>query len=190
MLADPQRALDLLTGRPDVGDPSAHESHPGPPRPSAVLWMHMDESSLLDLDTFPAAIHLEGLGPLSSDLLAAWLAGATVVVKPVLDLARDDAVDGHDPPPWMADLVRLRDRHCVFPGCRRPSRACDLDHIDAYIPIDLGGPPRQTNPADLAPLCRRHHRAKTHSRWHYRRLPDGSYRWTSPLGRTYQSPRS
>jgi hypothetical protein len=150
--------------------------------------MHLDESSLLDLDTFPAAIHLDGLGTVSSDLLAAWLAGSTVVVRPVLDLARDDAVDGHDPPAWMADLVRLRDRHCVFPGCRRPSRACDLDHIDAYIPIDRGGPPGQTNPADLAPLCRQHHRAKTHSRWHYRRLPDGSYRWTSPLGRTYPPP--
>jgi hypothetical protein len=103
----------------------------------------------------------------------------------VLDLARVDAVDTHDPPAWMADLVRLRDPFCVFPGCHRTSRACDLDHIEPYTPIDHGGPPDQTRPGNLAPLCRHHHRVKTHSSWSYRRLPDGNYRWTSPLGRTH-----
>jgi hypothetical protein len=34
-------------------------------------------------------------------------------------------------------------------------------------------------------LCRHHHRAKTHGGWRYRRRLDGSYRWTSPSGRTY-----
>ncbi len=85
----------------------------------------------------------------------------------------------------MADLVRLRDRHCVFPGCRRGSRACDLDHIEPYVDPDHGGPPGQTHPENLAPLCRRHHRAKTHTRWRYRRLPDAAYRWSSPTGRSY-----
>jgi hypothetical protein len=85
----------------------------------------------------------------------------------------------------MADLVRLRDPVCVFPGCRRRSRACDLDHIDPYVPVERGGSRGQTHPGNLAPLCRSHHRAKTHSDWQYQRLPDGSYRWTSPIGRTY-----
>ena len=125
---------------------------------------------------------------MSSDLLKLWLADTQVVVRPVLDLARADAVDGHDPPGWMADLVRLPTGRCVFPGCRRRSRRCDLDHIDPYVPPDRGGPPGQTTPLNLAPLCRRHHRAKTHTRWRYRRLPDGTYRWTSPTGRTYAVP--
>ena len=34
-------------------------------------------------------------------------------------------------------------------------------------------------PANLAPLCRTHHRVKTHTAWHYKRLDDGSYVWTS-----------
>jgi hypothetical protein len=34
-------------------------------------------------------------------------------------------------------------------------------------------------------LCRFHHRVKTYSEWDYRREPDGSLTWTSPLGRTY-----
>ena len=77
----------------------------------------------------------------------------------------------------MRDLVILRDPTCVFPHCQRDSRGCDLDHIDPY---DDTGPPGQTRPANLAPLCRRHHRAKTTGRWQYRRLPDGTYDWTGP----------
>jgi hypothetical protein len=152
------------------------------------LFLHLDESAMLDLDTHPAAVRCEGLGVVSTDLLKAWLTDSTVVVTPVLDLQLDAAVDAHDPPAWMVDLVRLRDPVCVFPGCHRRSRACDLDHIDPYTPIDHGGPPGQTHPGNLAPLCRHHHRAKTFGRWRYRPLPDGSYRWTSPTGRRYDVP--
>ena len=31
----------------------------------------------------------------------------------------------------------------------------------------------------------RHHRARTHGRWRYQRLPDGTYDWTSPHGEAY-----
>jgi 5-methylcytosine-specific restriction endonuclease McrA len=102
-------------------------------------------------------------------------------VQPVLDLSRSDAVDRHDPPTWMHELVVLRDRTCVFPGCRIDARRCDLDHV---VPFDDTGPPGQTSPANLAALCRRHHNAKTHRGWRYHRTASG-YEWTSPLGRTY-----
>ena len=91
-------------------------------------------------------------------------------------------VDAHDPPARMAEAVRWRDETCVFPHCGRPSVRCDLDHIDPYVDPDDGGPPGQTRADNLAPLCRRHHRAKTHAAFDYRRLPDGSYRWTLPTG--------
>ncbi|MCD6639387.1 MAG: HNH endonuclease, partial [Nocardioides sp.] len=45
---------------------------------------------------------------------------------------------------------------------------------------DDGGPPGQTTPANLAPLCRRHHRAKTSGTWSYERLEPGTYLWTGP----------
>jgi hypothetical protein len=83
----------------------------------------------------------------------------------------------------MRELVILRDRHCVFPWCGRDARSCDLDHIEAYDP---DGPPAQTTPANLAPLCRRHHRAKTFTGWTYQRAHDGTYTWTSPHHRTYR----
>ena len=85
----------------------------------------------------------------------------------------------------MRETVVLRDAHCVFPGCRRDSRACDLDHITEYLPMEDGGPPGQTHPGNLAPLCRTHHRVKTHSAWDYKRLDDDTYLWTSPTGHQY-----
>ena len=58
-------------------------------------------------------------------------------------------------------------------------------------PLDHGGPPGQTHPANLACLCGRHHRAKTFAGWRYRRLPDdgsggATYEWISPHLRTYR----
>ena len=98
ILADPQTALDLLDGnavRP--------RSQP------ATLYLHLSDTTLLDAAGCPGPVTIERLGVLSTDLLKQWLANSTVVIRPVLDLARDDAVDQHDPPAWMADLVRLRD---------------------------------------------------------------------------------
>ncbi len=131
---------------------------------------------------------MEKLGPATLQLLADWIGRfSTCTIRPVLDLARDDAVDVHDPPGWMRETVILRDRHCVFPGCSIDARSCDLDHIEPYVPPDDGGPPGQTSPANLACLCRRHHRLKTFTAWTYQRLPDGTYEWTDPYGHTYRT---
>jgi hypothetical protein len=35
-------------------------------------------------------------------------------------------------------------------------------------------------------LCRYHHRVKTHTAWRYRREPDRSLTWTSPLAKQYR----
>ena len=75
----------------------------------------------------------------------------------------------------------------MFPWCTKDARHCDLDHIDAY---DEDGPPGQTHPENLAPLCRRHHNCKTAGLWRYHRHPDGTYTWHSPTGRTYTVTRS
>jgi hypothetical protein len=48
--------------------------------------------------------------------------------------------------------------------------------------MDQGGPPGQTRPGNLAPLCRTHHRVKTFTTWDYKRLDNASYTWTSPTG--------
>ncbi|MEO5652628.1 MAG: HNH endonuclease signature motif containing protein, partial [Marmoricola sp.] len=135
-------------------------------------------------------VTIERLGAATTKLLTDWLTrlpdtGGKVFVRPVLDLAADRAVDQHDPPAAMREQVVLRDAHCVFPGCGRDSRSCDLDHIVPYIQADDGGPPGQTHPSNLAPLCRHHHRVKTHTGWDYQRLDDGGYDWTAPTGHHY-----
>ena len=68
---------------------------------------------------------------------------------------------------------------CVYLGCRRPSRRCDLDH---RIPHDLGG---LTTTSNLFPLCRGHHRLKTTGGWTYQPLDSRTIEWTSPLGFVY-----
>ena len=66
--------------------------------------------------------------------------------------------------------------HCVFPYCTKPAHRCDTDHTVAHAE---GG---TTCSCNTAPLCRRHHRAKTHSAWDYVTLDRGTYLWTTPNG--------
>ncbi len=151
-----------------------------------VLVLHLTDRDLLADEPFSTrggVARSEQLGPVLIGRLRSWLLTAgKVTIKPVVDVAAISAVDVHDPPARMAEAVRLRDETCVFPRCGRRSEVCDLDHVDAYVPMDDGGPPGQTHPDNLAPLCRRHHRAKTFGAFTYRRLGDGSYEWTLPSG--------
>lgn len=149
-------------------------------------FVHLDYKDLFALpDGLVRVGSVEKLGPLTVARLKEWLGASRFTLQPVLDLRRRDSVDQHDPPEWMRELVYQRDARCPFPYCDKLARDCDLDHIEAYVEMDDGGPPGQTNPDNLAPICRRHHRAKTHFGWRYVRNPDGSYTWTSPRGHRY-----
>lgn len=179
VLADPQRALDLLT----TGELTPSTTGGG----RVELYLHLDATDLAD-PTDPARAgggEIERLGAATRDLLADWLGRpdlAGITLRPVLDLHTPQAVDRHDPPAWMRHAALLADTTCVFPGCTRDSRHCDLDHIEPYVPLADGGPPGQTRLTNLAPLCRTHHRLKTHAGWSYQRLADNHYRWTTPTG--------
>lgn len=185
VLADPQLALGLLTKPEPTGTGAG---------PSTELFVHLSDDALLARTEdgtgtdVGGPVTIEKLGVATQKLIADWLSPSTtgmvgtIIIRPVLDMSRADAVNQHDPPEWMRTLVVLRDAHCIFPGCHRDSRSCDLDHINPWTDPDHGGPPAQTHPANLAPLCRRHHRAKTHGTFTYQRHPDGSYHWTLPTG--------
>ncbi|MDQ1216373.1 HNH endonuclease signature motif containing protein [Microbacterium arborescens] len=88
--------------------------------------------------------------------------------------------DSYRPTAAMIRLLRARDRHCRFPGCRQPAIRCELDHT---IAASEGG---TTHVCNLANLCKRHHDVKHHTRWHVRQLPGGQLVWTSPTGRIYR----
>ncbi|MEQ7127991.1 DUF222 domain-containing protein [Actinopolymorpha sp. B11F2] len=76
-------------------------------------------------------------------------------------------------------LVQARHRVCTHPGCSRPAVSCDLDHV---VEHRLGGPSCACN---LAPLCRRHHRAKHEAGWFWTQNSPGELTAQSPLGHTY-----
>ena len=110
-----------------------------------------------------------------------------LTIRPVLDLAEQHASAGYTPSPRLREQVVLRDGTCCFPGCDRPARSGDIDHIAPWQPPDphAADPPKQTTTDNLAVLCRPHHRLKTHSRWRYQRIGPpqrAAYDWTSPTG--------
>jgi hypothetical protein len=70
-----------------------------------------------------------------------------------------------------------------------PNRATDPGLVDGLDGTDrtggtdgAGPPPGQTTNANIAPLCRRHHRIKTRTAWCYTILEPGTFLWRSPHG--------
>lgn len=130
-------------------------------------------------DTDPA--ELVGHAPIDADT-ARRLAGAAsgwdrVLIHPVTGSVL--AVDRYRPSEHLRRMLRTRDEHCRFPGCRQPTQRCDIDHT---IAREHDGP---TELGNLAHLCRRHHTLKHHSAWRVVQRSGGVLEWTSPTGRVY-----
>ncbi|MDP3892160.1 HNH endonuclease signature motif containing protein [Nocardioides sp.] len=120
--------------------------------------------------------------PVLAETIREWCADpdATIIVKPVIDLADHIHVAAYEVPDRLAAQDALVDHHCVFPWCTRPARSCDIDHA---VPDGEGG---ATCSCNTAPLCRGHHRLKTHGGWSYDVLGRGTYLWHSPHGRLFR----
>ena len=86
---------------------------------------------------------------------------------------------GHDPGARLRHLSQVRHATCTSPVCRRPAAQCDLEH---NTPYEAGG---RTCLCNTGPKCRHDHRLKQHPKWKVEQLPDGTFRWTTPAGRTY-----
>ena len=77
--------------------------------------------------------------------------------------------------------VQIRDRFCVFVGCRCPAHRSDLDHTVDYA---AGG---ATTEANSGPACQHDHRLKHVGGWRLHQSQPGHFTWTSPLGRQYHT---
>ena len=55
-------------------------------------------------------------------------------------------------------------------------------NLDQTIPRAKGGP---TDPTNLGPLHRRHHRGRHDGRWQVSQPEPGTFVWTSPTGHVY-----
>jgi hypothetical protein len=80
-------------------------------------------------------------------------------------------------PMGMWSALVLRDQHCRFPGCDRPTTWSEGHHVQW---VSRGGPTRMDN---LVLLCRRHHRMLHTRRGYEAKLePDGTFHVTYPDG--------
>jgi 5-methylcytosine-specific restriction endonuclease McrA len=153
-----------------------------------VLYAHLAADAVRSgIPETPTWVEAGGGRLLTVGQVADWCGRADVtgvVVKHVIDLNENITCTGYQPSPRLIELVRLRDRTCVFPHCQRPARACDLDHVISY---DEGG---STSSDNLACLCRLHHRLKTHGGWTYHMTRPGVFLWRSPRGHRWRRDRS
>ena len=163
-------ALDLLTGH-------------GTPTGRGTVDLTVGLTTIMSLDQQPGTIG--GWGPVVAEI-------ARSVVESQVDVNWQATVTLPDgalhtvalrrrPTASQARQVRTRFSHCVFPGCRQPARHADVDHT---VDHQFGG---ATAVENLAPLCRRHHRAKHETAWSYR-VEDDTVHWTSPSGHHYTAP--
>jgi Domain of unknown function (DUF222)/HNH endonuclease len=76
--------------------------------------------------------------------------------------------------PGQRAALAVRDGGCGFPGCDRPLAWCEAHHLRHWL---HGGP---TDLANLALLCRAHHRAVHEGGWRLARQADGRLTATPP----------
>jgi hypothetical protein len=108
-----------------------------------------------------------------------WLASIPITTLETGTCTHRRETLAYRPPPTLRHLIKIRDRRCGYPGCRRPAKRCDDDHTLAR---HKGG---RTCECNLYPLCRRHHAAKQARGWRLDQPEPGLLTWTLPSGRRY-----
>ncbi len=107
---------------------------------------------------------LSGPGGLASFIRRRQLGGRLASPSLPLDLGVSTTIAAP-----IRNLVRHRDRHCRFPGCRQPAAVCEVHHIRHTA---SGG---HTSLANCVLLCRYHHQIVIHRQgWTLILRPDGT----------------
>jgi hypothetical protein len=156
--------------------PSLEEPDAGGDPPSYLVRNHggvVEVQVPLDVLIGLAAEPPPGSEALIADLVEQWAR------RDELRADLESAADARFPHAALRRHVEVRDRTCVFPGCRRPAMACQQDHTEE---VRRGGRTRADN---LGPLCVRHHSLKSRGGWRLRQPRPGWFRWTGPSRRRY-----
>jgi hypothetical protein len=151
-------------------------------QPSGSVDVSITMESLLSLTEEPGDV--AGFGPVIADVVRRIAEDGDGKLRVIVyDEATGEpthiVTPTRQPTAQQRRRIQTRDRACVFPGCRMPSRQCDIDHS---VAVADGG---VTCDCNLAPLCRHDHRIKHQHGWIYHKLPDGQWQWTTRLGHTY-----
>jgi hypothetical protein len=180
-----ERVLNEIAAKTDTGRADALMSLiTGDAKPVStgkpLIQVVIAASTLAGIDDQPAEIR--GFGVIPANAARRIAADATwqrILTDPATGSILDVGRKRYRPPKALADFVRVRDRVCVFPPCRKSAEKCDLDHRHPY---SRGG---QTSVDNLQSLCPRHHELKHDHGWTVNKHPDGATEWTSPTGHTY-----
>ena len=136
------------------------------------------------------AVSIEKLGAATTQLLTDWLArhcavGGKINLRPVLDLDRATGPSTSTTHPRRC----ANTSSCATPTACSPAAAATPGPATSTTSpptsrSTTADHPARPHPANLAPLCRTHHRMKTHTAWDYKPL-DGR---RLPLDRTHRPP--
>ncbi|MFC5236276.1 HNH endonuclease signature motif containing protein [Pseudonocardia zijingensis] len=150
-----------------------HSTSRAPAVRGGVVELHLTLAELQHHTTHPDP-HLPGWAGVLAEITAAWAdrdrLRRLLTAHPQARFARGQ----------LADHIRIRDPHCIGPGCTRPARRSDLDHTREH---GRGG---RTLAANIGPACKRHHPDKDRG-WTLDQPEPGIFVWISPLGRTYRT---
>jgi hypothetical protein len=172
---------DLLLGGAPVVDPTYGSDAAGPLGAiRAQVQVTLTSETVTGVDDAPA--ELVGAALIDADTARNLAGRARIWNRLFIDpITRTPVeIDTYRPTAAMSRLLKARDQHCRFPGCRRAAIRCELDHTIDYA---LGG---HTHIFNLAHLCQRHHSMKQFTKWEVRQIGGGVLEWTSPLGRVYR----
>ena len=151
-------------------EPSSRRKRPGPGPPGFSLTPASRDGPPAGYGTW--RLRVPGGGP---DLIA------TIDTLDTHNCEHRFESRGHDPGVKLRHLSQVRHATCTSPVCRRPAAQCDFEH---NTPYEAGG---RTCLCNGGPKCRHDHRLKQHPKWTVDQLPDGTFRWTTPAGRTYDT---
>ena len=145
--------------------PARRRAGPGSPSPRPA-------GTARPADTAPGGCASPAAGP---DLIVA------IDTLDTRDCEHRHEARGHDPGVTLRHLSQIRHATCTSPVCRRPASQCDFEH---NIPYEAGG---RSCLCNGGPKCRHDHRLKQQPGWTVDQLPDGTFRWTTPAGRSYDT---
>ena len=151
------------------------------PRPQLIIRASVD--TLAGLPGAPAG-ELEGGGTVPAATVQRYACDSAIIRitgRAELEHERNHAI--RTVPASTRRALESRDRHCVFPGCTRPSHWCDGHHLVWWT---RGGATALPN---LALLCRHHHRMVHEEGWTLERK-DGTWISRPPAHRVPANARS
>jgi hypothetical protein len=128
-------------------------------------------SVLIDYQTLLGDLHLKGIcelfdgTPISPDTVRRLACDADII--PMVLGSRGEVLNQgrriYQPTMAQRHAIAIRDRHCAFPGCRRPAKWTDVHHIVPFRPGQRTG--GRTDLDNLILLCDKHHHFVHEGQW-------------------------